>query len=74
MQRLFLLLKHCNGENENKCNFFHDVVGWSRLLERRPPDQKTSMQWAKTTKSQCQKSRATVPKKCATVARLFQKK
>ena len=35
---------------------FHDEDGWSRLLERRPPDQKTSMQWAKTTKSQCQKS------------------
>lgn len=56
MQRLFLLLKHCNGENENKCNFFHDVVGWSRVLERRPPDRKTSMQWEKITKSQCQKS------------------
>lgn len=56
MQRLFLRLKHCNGENENECKNFNDVAGWSRLLERRPPDQKTSMQWAKTTKSQCQKS------------------
>ena len=46
---------------------FHDEVGWSRVLERRPPDRKTSMQWEKITKLQCQK-------KCATVARLFQKK
>ena len=51
MQRLFLRLKHCNGENENECKNFHDVAGWSRVLERRPPGQKTSMQWAKTTKS-----------------------
>ena len=35
---------------------FHDGVGWSRVLERRPPDRKTSMQWEKITKSQCQKS------------------
>ena len=56
MQRLFLRLKHCNGENENECKNFHDVVGWSRVLERRPPDRKTSMQWEKITKLQCQKS------------------
>ena len=35
---------------------FHDEVGWSRVLERRPPDRKTSMQWKKITKLQCQKS------------------
>ena len=35
---------------------FHDGVGWSRVLERRPPDRKTSMQWEKITESQCQKS------------------
>lgn len=35
---------------------FHDEVGWSRVLERRPPDRKTSMQWEKITKLQCQKS------------------
>ena len=34
---------------------FHDEGGWSRVLERRPPVLKTSMQWAKTTKSQCEK-------------------
>lgn len=56
MQRLFLRLKHCNGENENECKNFHDVAGWSRVLERRPPDRKTSMQWEKITKLQCQKS------------------
>ena len=35
---------------------FHDEDGWSRVLERRPPVQKTSMQWEKITKLQCQKS------------------
>ena len=67
MQRLFLRLKHCNGENENKCNFFHDVAGWSRLLERRPPGQKNVDAVGKN-------SEITVLKKCATVARLFSKK
>ena len=27
LQRLFLRLKHCNGENENECKNFHDVAG-----------------------------------------------
>lgn len=40
MQRLFLRLKHCNGENENECKNFHDVAGWSRVLDPRPPGQK----------------------------------
>lgn len=66
MQRLFLRLKHCNGENENECKNFHDVAGWSRVLERRPPGQKNVDVVGKN-------NEIIVLKKCATVAHFFQK-
>mgnify|MGYP006947765354 CR=1 FL=1 len=47
---------------------FHDEDGWSRVLERRPPVRKTSMQWAKNNEI------TTIKKSCHSGTTFFKKK